>query len=234
MSDTLRDLLGNLPRELHKMTMDYIPDLTVTMSDGKEKDITLKELQDLHGVVKINFVKILELNRSTIKFPTTLQTITGLPQKLLGDCHHLFYGCVKFNGDISQWDTSKVTNMARMFHECVEFNQNLNWDTSKVTNMASMFYGCVKFNQNLNWDTSKVTRMARMFYECVKFNQNLNWDTSKVTNMASMFYGCREFNQNLNWNTSKVTRMEGMFYGCREFNQEMFLAPPKIMKIYYA
>jgi surface protein len=41
----------------------------------------------------------------------------------------------QFNGDISQWDVSKVTNMSRMF--CAgQFNGDISqWDVSKVTNI---------------------------------------------------------------------------------------------------
>ena len=45
-----------------------------------------------------------------------------------------------FNGDISKWDVSNVTNMEDMFFRS-EFNGDiLNWDVSNVTNMASMFF----------------------------------------------------------------------------------------------
>ena len=45
-------------------------------------------------------------------------------------------------GDISNWDTSSVTNMNHMFHYAESFNQPLNkWNVSKeVTNMSFMFY----------------------------------------------------------------------------------------------
>ena len=37
-----------------------------------------------------------------------------------------------FNGDISDWDTSQVTKMFQMFRGCISFNRNIgNWDTSK-------------------------------------------------------------------------------------------------------
>ena len=39
-------------------------------------------------------------------------------------------------GEISTWDTSKVTNMYELFHDARSFNQPLNnWNVSKVTNM---------------------------------------------------------------------------------------------------
>ena len=46
-----------------------------------------------------------------------------------------------FDGDISKWDTGKVTNMKDMFYEAYcRFNQDIgSWNTEKVTNMESMF-----------------------------------------------------------------------------------------------
>ena len=64
-------------------------------------------------------------------------------------------------GDISNWDTSSVTNMNHMFHYAESFNQPLNkWNVSKVTSMNAMFYRAPSFNQPLNnWNVSKVTNM---------------------------------------------------------------------------
>ena len=45
-----------------------------------------------------------------------------------------------FNQDISNWDTSNVIDMARMFYGSPSFNQDLSgWKTGKVINMAQMF-----------------------------------------------------------------------------------------------
>ena len=45
-----------------------------------------------------------------------------------------------FNGDISRWDTSHVTDMSTMFGNCTAFNQNISgWDVSLVTDLSSMF-----------------------------------------------------------------------------------------------
>ena len=53
-------------------------------------------------------------------------------------------------GEISTWDTSKVTNMYELFHDARSFNQPLNnWDVSKVTNMEGMFQLAMSFNQPL-------------------------------------------------------------------------------------
>ena len=73
-----------------------------------------------------------------------------------------------FNGDISKWDVSKVTNMAGMFCSCKSFNQDISsWNVSKVTDMSGMFEGCKKFNQDLSdWDVSNVRKHLSMFDYC--------------------------------------------------------------------
>ena len=53
----------------------------------------------------------------------------------------------KFNGNIGSWDTSRVTNMRKLFY-AGEFNQDIaSWDTSQVTDMYAMFQYNERFNQ---------------------------------------------------------------------------------------
>ena len=64
----------------------------------------------------------------------------------------LFMNQGSFNEDISAWDTSGVTMMARMFYEASSFNQPLSgWQVDKVTNMNQMFGGASAFDQDLGW-----------------------------------------------------------------------------------
>ncbi len=91
-------------------------------------------------------------------------------------------------GEISNWDTSKVTSMSYMFHEARSFNQPLNnWNVSKVWDMTHrymllMFEDASSFNQPLNnWNVSNVTGMGGMFAAATSFNQPLNnWNVSNV------------------------------------------------------
>jgi len=97
---------------------------------------------------------------------------------------------VKNGEDVTQINTSGITNMQEMFAGAKSFNQDIsNWDTSKVTNMRAMFSSAKSFNQDIsNWDTSNVTDMFAMFANAKSFNQDIsNWDTSKVTYMRRMF-----------------------------------------------
>ena len=93
----------------------------------------------------------------------------------------------EFNGDISFWDVSNVTNMHSMFCNS-KFNQDISsWDVSNVTNMGQMFCNS-KFNQDISaWDVSNVTDMINMFRNS-DFNQDISsWDVSNVKDMGSMF-----------------------------------------------
>ena len=122
--------------------------------------------------------------------------------------------------DLSNFDTSKVTDMCSMFLHMSITTLNLSsFDTSNVTNMSDMFYGMSNLaTLNLsNFDTSKVTNMKAMFNymrELTALNLS-SFNTSKVTDMSGMFFNTPNLTTlNLSsFNTSKVTDMGSMFYG---------------------
>jgi surface protein len=117
-------------------------------------------------------------------------------------------------GDISEWNTSEVTDMSELF-QGKEFNDcSAQW----------MFNGASALNQDIGaWDVSKVTNMQGMFHGASAFNQAIGaWDVSKVTNMQGMFKGASAFNQDIGaWDVSKVTGMQGMFKGASALKQKI-------------
>ena len=125
--------------------------------------------------------------------------------------------------DLSNFDTSKVTNMGYMFGGMRSLtNLDLsNFDTSKVTDMGYMFYYMDSLTTlNLsNFNTSKVTNMSYMFGSMSDLTAlNLsNFDTSQVTDMHFMFADMSNLTTlNLsNFDTSQVTDMGFMFGGMR-------------------
>merc|ERR1712032_216324 len=74
----------------------------------------------------------------------------------------MFFYAKAFNGDISKWGVSRMTDMRGMFSEAASFNADLSkWDVSKVTKMDRMFYHAASFNQKLcgaAWINSKATK----------------------------------------------------------------------------
>ena len=105
--------------------------------------------------------------------------------------------------DVSNFDTSKVTDMSRMFYDLRNITSlNLsNFDTSKVTDMNRMFSGM----SNLitldlsNFDTSKVTTMMSMFYldeipkdKLATIYVNNDFNTTNLTDTFLMFANRRK------------------------------------------
>ena len=100
------------------------------------------------------------------------------------------YNLDKFNGDISSWDVSNVTNMKGMFVGAKLFNQPIgDWDVSKVTNMNHMFHSAKTFNQPIgDWDVSNLTNTDEMFCGAKSFKQDLSkWKLKTNCRTYKMF-----------------------------------------------
>ena len=126
-----------------------------------------------------------------------------------------------FDQDISNWDTSNVTDMRDMFVNLDFFSADLsNWDVSNVYYFDRMFALMQGGNNGQgSWEifTSETNELAvsmeAMYFLTENFNQNISgWATSAVFNMQSMFQAARAFNQDLsNWNVGGVNF-------CRDFS----------------
>ena len=125
--------------------------------------------------------------------------------------------------NLSNFDTSKVTNMSYMFFNTSSLALlNLsNFDTYQVMNMDSIFRSMTNLTTlNLsNFNTSKVTDMSSMFSDMHNLTTlNLsNFNTSKVMYMNRMFSDMHNLTAlNLsNFDTSQVTDMHDMFSNVR-------------------
>ena len=114
-----------------------------------------------------------------------------------GDCSFLFraFGCERM--DLSNVNTSDVTNMNNMFLSCALLTSLdiSGWDTEHVTDMNRMFFDCWKLpSLNLSgWDTRNVTNMVYMFCNCKNLNTiyvGPEWNTENVVNSFDMFDDC--------------------------------------------
>ena len=109
--------------------------------------------------------------------------------------------------DLSNFDTSNVTDMASMFYGCKNLTQLdlSNFDTSKVTKTGSpsgMFYGC----SNLKtiyvsdlWNMSSVTASSHMFMNCKSLTGAVPFDSTKTdVSMANYTTGYLTYKKNTN------------------------------------
>lgn len=132
--------------------------------------------------------------------------------------YHYEYGKLKeiIYGD--KWTTANVENMSMMFggtpFKTIDVT---NLDTSNVTDMSYMFDKCIdlEYLDLSSFDTSKVESMQGMFRAChsltgVDFS---SFDTSNVYTMESMFEQCYSFKQlDLSmFKADNISTMEKMF-----------------------
>ncbi|WP_339627166.1 BspA family leucine-rich repeat surface protein [uncultured Winogradskyella sp.] len=138
---------------------------------------------------------------------------------------NMFKSTTLFNGDISNWDVSRVNTFDNMFNNAASFNQNIgSWNVANVTNMSNMFNNARVFAQDISgWNVGNVTNMASMFQNADAFNIDISsWNVSNVTNMSSMFAYNNIFNQDVsNWDVSSVTNMTYMFQTASVFNSPL-------------
>ena len=137
-------------------------------------------------------------------------------------CKSMFRKTEIYELDLSNFDSSLVTNMSYMFSGCeLLLSLNLsNLNTSSVKTMRSMFFNCLLLSSLdiSSFDTSSVTSMKSMFYNCYELNSldlsNLN--TNLVNTMSFMFYSCESLlSLDLShFNTSNVTSMDSLFCYC--------------------
>ncbi|MBE6139281.1 MAG: BspA family leucine-rich repeat surface protein [Firmicutes bacterium] len=113
-------------------------------------------------------------------------------------CSHMFYNGarkISYQIDLSNFDTSNVTDMTNMFYSCYNLGKIIGlekFNTSKVTKLDGIFKqtGFKEFDLS-NFDTSNVTSMRELFYYTTSTLRSINlgtWDASKVNDIYNAFY----------------------------------------------
>ena len=116
-----------------------------------------------------------------------------------------FCGCLEITDNgIGNWNMKKVETIEDMFRNCSKFNGDLsNWDTSNIFQMRSAFMSCKNFEGKglKNWDVSNVKNFCYMFSNSENFEQDLNkWKLRDDARTQYMFDYCEKMkNKFPNW-----------------------------------
>ena len=173
---------------------------------------TIYAPKDSNGLFR-NMKALKSLNTDNLDFSRT-ETM----RNMVRDCQSLV------TLDVSDWDTSKVKDMAYMFlngYKLESINGLNNWDVSSVTDMTQTFAFC-KVLPELDvsgWDVSNVTSMVGTFGQCfaLKTVNTTGWKPLSVTTTQNMFYNCYALTDLIgsgDWVMPKVTAINSMFQSC--------------------
>jgi len=132
--------------------------------------------------------------------------------------HSTFYGATRFICSATDIPTISTTDMQATFALCGLFNGDVtNWDVSAVTNFSSIFSGNANFiGTGLDtWDVSSVTDFTFTFIFCTVMNADLSgWNTSSGINLEAMLLGATSFDQNIGaWDINQVTNLTNILNG---------------------
>ena len=104
--------------------------------------------------------------RAEIKIQGSRADLNCIDTSAITNMYELFSKFRTFDGDISNWDVSHVTNMARMFAES-QFNGDISrWDVSRVEDMTGMFNSSRFKGDISSWDVGNVVSYHPMFHYC--------------------------------------------------------------------
>ena len=142
------------------------------------------------------------------------------------DMEGLFENCSGLVKLTTKFNTSRVTNMKRMFAGCTSLStfDVQGFDVSNVRNMSGMFEGCNMKNLYIsNWKTPNLNYMDGMLKNCTNLTSLAisTWDTSRVVSMESLFENCRALSKIYfaKIDTSNVINMKNMFAGCEKLTE---------------
>ena len=163
----------------------------------------------------------------------------------------MFRQASSFNGDLSEWDVSSVTNMVDMFLRASSFKQKLCWAAwvQSKANQIDMFAGSpgsiskkictppiidreLVVETDLNALKSGV-QLKIAVDVCLKVSPKGDcstaprgligeWDVSRVSDMGYMFFRATQFQGDIShWDVSGALIMRGMFMEASSFHGDL-------------
>ena len=213
-SSPIQDENGNLTFTLE----GKIYSLNVNSEEEREK---VKEEINTNSLTKYDWFKEETGEKHWVLYNTEMY------EMIRDDVFYLHY---KKDSNLAPVIPINASSCYKMFYDCTTSFNLSNFDTSKMTDMSWMFGYCSRFmSLDLSsFDTSNVTDMSYMFEDCsgLTLLDLSNFNTENVTDMHYMFKYCDSLttiNVSNQWNTDSVKFSIKMFkkcYSLPNFNQD--------------
>jgi surface protein len=194
------DLYLNLMPDLRNIVTGYFGDVIFSQS------LDFSQAQD--GVNEVTFATAEQFKKSKATdcifinyeitsidhknhpdIPKTLLNCSGVPKIKTHTLAWMFSNS-QFNGDISQWDVSSVTDMEGMFPKS-QFNNDISqWDVSSAKDMNCMFQDS-QFSGDLSkWNVSPRTNVLCVFCNSkIKKETVQSWDNFSKHYTVKLMFG---------------------------------------------
>lgn len=199
------EISGDFPRVYFNGALDYLK-LTKVKGWGNIKWRAFD-----NAFLRCQNMNLTSLNNPDLKLVTSL-----------GRC---FMRCTSFNGDISKWDVSTITNLTQFLYGeylIMNFAGNISsWDVSGVREWYQAFRDNTSFNSDISgWDVRNARNFNEAFYNCDSLTADLSsWNPERADRMISMFFGSANINFDPSgWDFSRVRYINGMFNLCPNMN----------------
>ena len=178
-------------------------------NDGINDDVELSE-----GTDPLDSSDFFASRSLLVSMISSGKDITNVNTSKITDFSGLFSGFVTVQ-DISKWDVSSGVDFNNMFRGNGLFNGDVSgWNVSNGVNFSGMFKWANNFDSDLkDWHVSNGTNFREMFSGASSFNADLkDWNVSNGVDFNSMFASTTLFDKDLSkWNVSKGTNFSYMF-----------------------
>jgi hypothetical protein len=182
--------------------------LQLNNNGGAFQSCTNLDLSTVSDVLNLNGVTTLANTFRNCPSLTTINNINLWNTSLIQLTNLMFWGATNFDGNLSNWDMSQLTNATNMFLNAINFNNGgdsgiNNWDVSALQIATGMFRNATSFEQPINnWSVINLTTAS--FFMAGK--STANYPASQLDDIFNSWsFGFVQPNVAINFGTINYT-----------------------------
>ena len=186
-----------------------------------------EKIMDLSRTINLSNIYYNNYELENLPFKLNVKLIEK-KNKIINDLSFMFseISTLIYSSELNNLNTTKVTKMNNLFHNCSSIKQLPNiseFDTSNVIDMSYMFYNCsliTELPDISKWDMKNVKDISHMFQNCESLSSLPDiskWDVKNIETVEEMFNNCKSLSNlpNIsNWKITNEEEINNLFKGC--------------------